>query len=1699
MSYSEQIQLAKLPRVFQTDAGKVDYKCLEQAFVKTVARPSPKIKYLLKNICRVSVRHNENPYIYLSAQIPDPDVRLKWYESFTPKGDFPPRLYYVIRESITHKHPNLDEKSKELRHFFEARNVGTPLSPDRTIAYYPRLDRIGEFSEQLIMVAKQSVVESALYAWSWLESAQWHSFMQADEESLKGFRDALFADLNERGAIDLLDQLEDGIFLPEESSPPTNEHGTASARIDSKIPIGSGESSMDKVRESADLVIAFAAESDPPKPFRKPHESLATAERLEINQHTSVNQIDCWIPLVDELTRKAGVLEKSFGHFSQSAKQLAAIQELASFGDSGDAAPLLSSLESERSLIQIQSCDILSSLGARCEGAEGTECDLPQLLRHIKANPTATLNELVSNVNEIRKEADALLASAKSARDELKELKIIEADLITLVGSSAQKPSQPEQNASPCRILQIVTEQQKHVADLRTELSSELNNRKAVLIAECDQLDAEYNLNTNTNFNDYLLIKEDIRCGIDSANNINEVEACKALLEQLKTKCRARRHYNPHEFARRLQKKPDGFPDFLDLCRTLIEQSAPEAAFLLLHLRQHLHPFEEISEFTDQALSILLEAACKAASGELPLSSVLNTLCADPWLISIGRNDIESSDLHERFVIVLLGAVLAGDTDRAATTLVNIGAAELIRQTFPEVLNRILQAAVTRRSIQIVSAYDLAIRIEQERNICESIAFDNGKYRHIQCGKAVHFARFEAMQVFPALTELWRNISLDIQAGRYDAAHTLLNSIDVHEWYDKLSQKHDKSIYDHPHYSERIRAYMGLFLAQVQEHVAYCESIWMYGELVITEDELQEGLQHWIGTQEDRGAMVTLVMRNLMPHQEVAQAQSILNAAALCKPVMLRCPHFIPWLRAKQIPEPDLRLEQLILEDLTHDFQIEEAAEILEADSAWEQLGILSRSKDTARNQDWGAKHKHDATEFAERKAEVLAAKNQSQIDVFDACVQGGRFPAALRILEHCDQQKASKRAQEMVAVSSFVDEQIKNIGAIKELAADANMPEEWQEDVSSLAAKIERQLRVLRRSDESGDAIRDTKLRLAKAVDALRFVIQQHAQVFDEVEHHLQSSQADNGLRLITANDQERALENCPELVKNWTILASKDLPDESETKRVWTRFIKEFAKICNLYHDEQDERKRFVPVPSIQYTFVVHQTAFYKPQSEFLKRPLRLYLYRQDDVDHQALQRLDAELTGDNSATWLHIVFAPQGVDKVRRFFKYDKGFKNFLLIDESFLYQICLVEKHDVPVRQALHASVTDLASSSPFVAQGYCHQSNNIYVGRKDILQKLQNNPQAMIWGGRRIGKTSVLHALESALGKRNYNVAYVYVDIEDSGDPDLSIAKKIAATLKLQNVESITDFERQITLLRNNGSRVAFLIDEVDEYIKKSKRVHGNSFPLATVLRQLVMDDSSKDTILVYSGYHQLYYEVKLDKNKRRVGHPFINLAQDIPIRDLTHDDVDELVKTGFEEMLGISVDPQVPRLISSRASRHPAFVQQFCRCLLEQASKRRSPRTHITITTDDVEAVYSADGSGEGGEQPFIFYVNETLGYNLSHLGRAIMLAIPQLLSENQMPNENDYFPIRKIKDELNGWCEIIEIQNPEIEHFQQTIELLVMTNMLTQNPQEHDEYRITYPTYIDILRRLDKLGKSAIEFSLQQYDAKERAEGVLL
>lgn len=94
---------------------------------------------------------------------------------------------------------------------------------------------------------------------------------------------------------------------------------------------------------------------------------------------------------------------------------------------------------------------------------------------------------------------------------------------------------------------------------------------------------------------------------------------------------------------------------------------------------------------------------------------------------------------------------------------------------------------------------------------------------------------------------------------------------------------------------------------------------------------------------------------------------------------------------------------------------------------------------------------------------------------------------------------------------------------------------------------------------------------------------------------------------------------------------------------------------------------------------------------------------------------------------------------------------------------------------------------------------------------------------------------------------------------------------------------------------------------------------------------------------------------------------------------------------------------------------------------------------------------------------------------------------------------EEKLFTLQRIEEELHIYCDISERAAPEADHLRQTIDLLVMTNMLTNNSEKPVKYRVTYPTFRDILQRLDKLNPAAIQTSLKKYDERERKGGVIL
>jgi hypothetical protein len=1407
------------------------------------------------------------------------------------------------------------------------------------------------------------------------------------------------------------------------------------------------------------------------------------------------------ISSLDELVSS----EKSFGDliidfseltniFVKNTGKLKEYVCLADFRDSGRVIEIISILDITRKKI-IAIYEILTNKKYfTCMKTKCDECCLI-VFEGFSLNSGLSFEVIVENLIFYKSGLRRIIEKTNNIKKEIEKLKLMEIDLISSANLTNDLYVLDLSNSNPCTLFEVYNIYREHIDEVKCKASVVISEFKSKINSKVEELISITGVNQN---DEYLERIGDIKSKALLAKTITDLEACNVNLDKVSTHFFDKEEFVIRDTAIKLSKVKDFTRDnLLKFCQILNSKGKSSISFLLLYFFEQENKVEDIDGAPILAVETLFDSVFYDAKDGIPLLTAFNEMVSDSNFFSFIYGNVNSKEHSERIIITMIAAALMGHVESAYSIFIKINAIETTRFNFPEYLEKIVEAIVCQKEIKIASKEFLDNISCQQQDVEEIIAFEDGKFRHIQ-KEAKHFSRFETKIVYPALTVLWKDISFCIKDSNFKHAHNVLSGIDVSTWYQELIGKYDKNLIDHHHYTATIKRVMVNFLEKISDHLSYCENEFDINSFVIMEPRLIESFDSWSKNSPARISLINNIKKIIKLKNNTTSIKPFWHSIVQCQQVILSCPNFILWLRKQRSPLASKNIMALILDDLSNNITFDETKNIYLRWASWESISIMFENSDKELSREHRLKFDAERDSIKEKSGDLLKwINNQLSRDFID-CIDGGRLPAAYILIEQYDNEIEESFENKRDIRLAFVRENLSILNEVKDQVANSNMSEEWLDSIFTFSGKIERSLRAIQRPDyiEQNDEVELQKIE--QAIDSLKFCVETQSQNFEEIEYHLASNSQVIDDNKVSQN-LELAIQKCPDLISLWNSLSSAEPIDNIETKRSWLKFVKGFAKISNLYHDETDDKKRFgvVRSSSANYAFNIYQTAFYKPQSEFLKRPVRLYLYR-NNVDLPALKRLEDELSSEDSLSFLHIVFVPQGMEKIQRFFKYNQGFKNFLLVGDPLLYSICALDRHEVGIRQALHASVSDLANSSPFVSQGYCHQENNIYVGRNDIIQKLLNNPQAMIWGGRRIGKTSVLHALENALNNRNYKVAYVYVDIQDDGDPDLAIAKKIALTLQLGTVKDIATFEKKISNLRREGTKVAFLIDEIDEYIKKSRKVHENSFPLATVLRQLVMDDANKETFLVYSGYHQLYYEAKLNDEKRRVGHPFINIAQQIPIRDLTYDDINELVKTGFQDMLGIKVHPSVPRLIAKKASRHPAFVQQFCRCLLEHVSNRRTPGTVVTITTKDVEAVYNTNVSIEGGEQAFIHYFNETLGYNLSHLGHAILLAVtdPEFTEKNI---DDKYFYSKDILILLNEWCSLLQIDVPNPVHFHQTIELLIMTNILTQDTSIHDRYRATYPTHLNILKRLDKINKSAIEDSLKKYDEKERDKGILL
>ncbi len=265
-------------------------------------------------------------------------------------------------------------------------------------------------------------------------------------------------------------------------------------------------------------------------------------------------------------------------------------------------------------------------------------------------------------------------------------------------------------------------------------------------------------------------------------------------------------------------------------------------------------------------------------------------------------------------------------------------------------------------------------------------------------------------------------------------------------------------------------------------------------------------------------------------------------------------------------------------------------------------------------------------------------------------------------------------------------------------------------------------------------------------------------------------------------------------------------------------------------------------------------------------------------------------------------------------------------------------------------------------NPYVA-GAPVLEDEMFFGRQPlvdrILQTIHNN-SLLIYGERRIGKTSIQHQLKKRLSNLDdpaYEFHPVYVDLQ--GTPETRFFQTIAEDVfqelspllnglrpgkDLSEDYSYRDFVADVRAVlktlkaqTSKNVRLVLLIDEVDELNDYDPRINQK-------LRSLFMKSFAENLVAVVSG-------VEIKKQWEREGSPWYNFFEEIEVRPFGPTEARELIERPIGGMFKLD-SGVVERIIALTAGK-PYLIQKICISLVTRLHEQRRRK----ITVDDVEAV----------------------------------------------------------------------------------------------------------------------------------------------
>jgi len=420
--------------------------------------------------------------------------------------------------------------------------------------------------------------------------------------------------------------------------------------------------------------------------------------------------------------------------------------------------------------------------------------------------------------------------------------------------------------------------------------------------------------------------------------------------------------------------------------------------------------------------------------------------------------------------------------------------------------------------------------------------------------------------------------------------------------------------------------------------------------------------------------------------------------------------------------------------------------------------------------------------------------------------------------------------------------------------------------------------------------------------------------------------------------------------------------------------------------------------------------------------------------------------------------IVFIPGCTPQLKSALENEYQKRGLIVIDETAVIGMVLAESYgNKPIGKlrSLMLNSKPLQHIDIFKINQLVEPRKSIFVGREDLIQQISTSgDNYALYGGRRIGKSSVLSAVRDSLIKREIKTVYFSFEGREDCADDRSagaLARELQTQLMVHTVDELRS-AIETHMDENPDERIVVLLDEIDKYIDHNPKRHL----LIETLRSL--SERYKDRFrVIVAGFMRLYDCMKLRGPYTPTSDPWKRMFRDKLLENLTAESAESIVREGFIDILGWEFQHRaIPQEVVVRTGGHPAFVQKFCEKIQQLVAKRNDKKVMLA----DLETIFEDTDP----EDSFIAYVRSTLVMNLDPVARFVVLWLAK--SSEDLKS----FRIEQLKDYAN----LLDIPDDVLVR---SIEHLLATSVIRQLVV--GLYEFTVPDYPLILSKLGDINYS--------------------